>query len=302
MFTKPLKTDFHKRLDILQKRKALTKDQQNLLRHLNNGHEGEKHFFQMLQDHLQCDPIQLYDLHLKVGGSECQIDSLLIFQHEILLFEIKNYQGDFLIDHNKWYKLPKREIKNPLHQLQRTELILKQFLHENNMPLTIQSHLVFINPEFHLYQASQNLPAIFPTQLKRFIYKLKNIPSERHKRHHQFVQSLKNRHVKTSAFESNILYDYQDLKKGITCEKCHGIMEMYNNGQLMHCATCKNIDYANQSILKSINDFRTLFPEQKLTVKQISSWLGSDISDFRIRTVPSNNFKTEGKGKNTHYV
>src|SRR5699024_2743814 len=130
---------------------------QKKLKQLNSGHEGESYFFQLLQTHLECEPIQLYNLHMKVGGSECQIDCLLIFQNEINLFEIKNYHGDFLIDNNNWLKHPKQEIKNPLHQLQRTELMLKQILDENKISLPIKPYLVFVNPEFHLYQAPLKL-------------------------------------------------------------------------------------------------------------------------------------------------
>lgn len=95
MFTKPNKSKEHKRLEILEKRTTLSIDQQQSLDRLSTGYKGELYFSKLVQTELQCEPIVLYDLLLEINGSECQIDCLLIFQNELILIEIKNYQGDF---------------------------------------------------------------------------------------------------------------------------------------------------------------------------------------------------------------
>lgn len=301
MFTKPVKTDVHKHLEMLQKRMTLSMEQRTLLDRLSAGHRGELQFFRLLQNELQCDPIQLFDMHLKMNGSECQIDSLLIFQNELLLFEIKNYQGDFLIENSKWYTISKEEIKNPLYQLQRTELLLKQLLKESQIPLNIRSYLVFVHPEFQLYQAPVQLPIVFPTQLKRFIRKLQNTSSTIHQHHHDIASFLKSKHLNSSAYESRLAYDYANLQKGMTCGKCNSFMKLHSK-KYMRCTGCECMESFKIALLRNIDEFQTLFPQQHITVNKIAEWTNYPVTAYRIRTIISKNYRLVNKGKNSYYV
>lgn len=167
MFTQPMKPRALNVLEILNKRRKLTRELQRLLDRLTAGYNGELQFSKVLKAKLYSIPIPLFNLHLKINGSECQIDSLIVFQNELILFEIKNYQGDFFIEKDNWYTLSRREIKNPLHQLHRTDLLLRQFLYQHQSPLKVRSFIIFIHPEFHLYQASIDIP-IVPYSIKTF--------------------------------------------------------------------------------------------------------------------------------------
>lgn len=296
-----MKSQLHKRLEILRKRATLSAEQQLLLHRMTTGHIGETQFFQLLSNELTCDPLLLFNLLLEVNGSECQIDCLLIFQYELILIEIKNYHGDFFIENNKWYTLSKEEIRNPIHQLNRAELLLGQLLKQNQTPLKIKSFVVFVHPEFQLYQAPLNIPVIFSTQLKRFIQKLQNIPCETNKYHHKMVNLLKSKHKLTSSFESNLLYDYSHLKKGITCEKCSGIMKMHDS-TYMRCANCNYINHFKKAMMSSVHDFRTLFPDKKITVSTIDEWTNHQVSKYRIRKTLSEHCMLVGSGKKSHYL
>lgn len=301
MFTKPTKSKAHKLLEILEKRTTLSVDQQRSLHRMSAGYNGELQFFKLLQNDLQCEPILLFDLLLEVNGSECQIDCLLIFQNELILIEIKNYQGDFFIDNNNWYTLSREEIKNPLYQLSRTELLLKQILKQHQLSISIKPFLVFIHPEFQLYQAPLNIPIIFPTQLKRFIQKLQNTPCRIHKHHQNIAQLLKSKHKITSSYETSHIYDYTHLRKGVTCGKCSGLMEMYESND-MCCPKCKSIVHFEQAIMGNVFDFHTLFPNEKITVKIISEWTNYPVSHYKIWKVLSKYLQSFNKGRSSYYL
>lgn len=301
MFTEPMKSKAHERLEILKKRSNLSLDQHNSLNRMSTGYKGELEFFNLLQSELQCKPILLFNLHLKVNGSECQIDCLLIFQSEVILMEVKNYQGDFLIEHDDWYTLDKGKIKNPLHQLHRTELLLNQFLKQHQFPLRVKSFIIFIHPEFQLYQSHTDMPIVFPAQHKRFIRKLQNIPCRIRQQHHKIAETLKARHESTSAYEANLVYNYTDFKKGVTCEKCDGLMEEYGTKN-MRCAICKGISHIEFIIMRNIYDFHTLFPDEKITVSTMTEWTDYIISKHRIRTILTKYCHAVKKGKNSHYL
>lgn len=55
------------------------------------------------------------DLLLEHQHTMFQIDSLLFSRDLIYLFEVKNYEGNFYIEGDKWHSNDQEEIKNPYH-------------------------------------------------------------------------------------------------------------------------------------------------------------------------------------------
>ncbi|WP_422392315.1 nuclease-related domain-containing protein [Niallia oryzisoli] len=85
------------------------------------------------------------------------------------LFEVKNFAGDFYIEKDTWYSKSGNEIQNPFDQLKPCESLYRRLVHDLGLGSTfsIEAYLIFIHPEFTLYQTPLHLPAIFPTQLNR---------------------------------------------------------------------------------------------------------------------------------------
>src|SRR5699024_6935031 len=91
----------------------------------------------------------------------------------IYMFEVKNYEGDFLIQDDRWFvEGTEKEIRNPLFQLKRSDFLLRQLLLQLNFDLQVKSYLVFMNHDFTLYQLSPGLPILLRSQLHRFIKKI----------------------------------------------------------------------------------------------------------------------------------
>ena len=109
---------------------------------------------------------------------------------------------------------------NPLIQLNRSESLLRQLLKNLRFNLPIEASVIFINPEFTLYQAPLNKPFIFPTQIKRYLRKLNDQPSKLKERHKILADQLISLHIENSPFTQLPSYDYDQLQKGITCLKC----------------------------------------------------------------------------------
>lgn len=66
----------------------------------------------------------------------------------------KGYEGNYYYENDNFYHyLTKKKITNPLHQSNRSETLLHQFLQKNGFNIPIESFLNFINPTFYLYQA-----------------------------------------------------------------------------------------------------------------------------------------------------
>lgn len=144
----------------------LSTDDQLTYKNLKKGHLGELKFSRMLEKTLTKPPLLLYDLSLQQNNSKFQIDCLPIFNYKILLLEIKNFEGNFYFHNDNWYVVETRkEIRSPLMQLKRSELLLKELLQKLDHKIQVESYVIFVNQEFTLYQAPINSSIILPTQV-----------------------------------------------------------------------------------------------------------------------------------------
>lgn len=274
----------------------------NILNNLSKGYEGELEFFHLLEEKLTSECIRLYGLLLESNQTEFQIDNLLIYQNTIYMNEVKYYQGDFFVKDDKWYALAsEKEIRNPILQLQRSEYLLRQLLQQMGVHLKIEPRLIFVHPEFTLYQALYDHPIIFSTQLNRYMQKLNNTPSQLTSKHHNLADQLIQRHITTSRHERLPEYDFDGLEKGIVCELCRGVMHSFTIYKL-HCENCEHEESMGAGIMRSITEFHTLFPNRRITTSVIHDWCGSIHSKKSIRKILTKNMELVRNGRFSYYV
>lgn len=291
----------HEQLAVLARRTTLTKEQQHQLYRQKHGYSGELLFANLLENELQCEPIILFSLDLVVNDNEFQVDCLLLFQNKAILIEVKHFRGDYIFENNDWFTSSKNIISNPIQQLQRSELLLQKLFKQQQIPLTIQSFAVFTHPEFHLYQSPMHLPIVFPTQLKRFVQKLKNNPCHIQGRHHKIAKLLTSIAEQTALHQPELNFNYEQLRKGVTCGACHGMMHEHNL-KLLSCPDCGESEPVAQAMIRNINDFQILFPHKKITVGKIVDWTGSLFSRYKIRKKLSGHSELIRKGKKSYYI
>lgn len=266
---------------------------------LKKGYEGEV-MFDSFTEKLQCECLILNDLLLQINNTTFQIDTLII-SDTIYLFEVKNFEGDYVYESDKLYKKPKFEVINPLHQLSRSESLLRQLLQSLGFNLPIEASIVFINPEFTLYQAPLNKPFIYPTQIRRYLEKLNDQPLKLKERHKILADQLISLHIADSPFSQVPSYDYDQLEKGITCLKCHSF-SIYAEGKNCVCNECRHKELVPSAVLRSVKEFKLLFPNQKVTTKAIHEWCRVVESKKRIKRILEKNFKKIGGRRGAYYV
>jgi hypothetical protein len=264
-----------------------TKEKQYYI-NLEKGYEGEKKFEKLLENQLS-DFLILSDLLLEKNNTVFQIDSTLIFQKKIHLFEVKNYEGDFYIEKDIWYSRSGTEINNPLEQLKRSESLFRRLLQDLRLTLPVEAHLIFINPEFTLYQAPMNPPIILPTQLNHFIKKINMTSSKLNGSHTKLAEQLLSLHITESPFTRISQFEYNQLKKGITCATCNSFMTSFIESNLI-CDKCHCSEEIDTAILRNVEQFILLFPDRKITTNSIHEWCMVIESKKTIRRVLTKHF------------
>jgi hypothetical protein len=269
---------------------------------LEKGYKGELQFDKWLEPHLK-NKIILHDILLEHNNTIFQIDSLLITSNTIYLFEIKNYEGDFYIEGGRWFSLSNTEIKDPLLQIRRTESIFRRLLEELTFTFPIETYLIFVNPEFQLYQTPLNLPLVFSTQLHRFSQKLEKYSSSLlTDTHIKLAKQLLSLHLTESPYTRLPHYQFDTLKKGIYCPLCLSFYSSFPNKKTLKCNKCGSSENYHNALLRNIEEFIFLFPKRKVTTNIIHEWCSIIKSKKTIRKILSQNYKQIGHSSSSHYV
>ncbi|MEC1638470.1 nuclease-related domain-containing protein [Schinkia azotoformans] len=292
---------------VVNTRTTLSQSEMQYYWTLEKGYEGEVQFDHLLAP-LQGEFIILNDLLFEINNTYFQIDSLLLAPEKIHLYDVKNFENDYIIDNdNNWYSIlkndRKKESKNPIHQLNRCELLLKQQLQRLGFKSPITSKLVFVNPNFYLYQAPPNHPIIFPTQLDRFVNQLNSqlTTAKLKERDFKLAQQLLQNHKDESPFKNRPDYTFEGLKKGIYCKSCQSF-DVFTNPKTIVCNKCGFREKIEAAVLRNVEEYKMLFPDIKVTTTAISEWCGIIKSDNTIRKVLTTNYQSIGKQRGTHYI
>lgn len=287
------------KLRYLNRRMTLTEKDKSYYLVKEKGYEGEL-IFDAHISRLTDNFITLNDLLFEVNNQHLQIDSLMIKQHSIFPFEVKNYEGDYYIKNDKWYSISETPITNPILQMERSETLLCRLLQQLGYT-SINPNLVFVNPNFHLYHAPMHKQIVFPTQIDRFLGALDKQPSTLNDSHFILANRLLSLHISKSPFSKVPEYKYEKLRKGNLCSKCLSFNLVVLNHNLV-CLDCGCKESVSSAILRSVKEHMLLFPERKVTTAGISEWCGIFNTKKAIRKVLSANFKLVEHGRSSFYL
>lgn len=282
--------------------KLLDQDWKNYFS-LEKGFAGECKF-DLLTEKLESECNVINGLLLKVDNSFFQIDTVIIFQKTIYLVDVKNYEGDYQFDgeekHLKHFKTGKI-IKDPFIQLQRCKTLFLQLLQDLGFHFNVEACLVYINPEFTMYQAPQNPSVIFPTQVERFMKSLNKAQTKLNNGHEKLADLLISMDFGDYPYAERPVYSYEQLEKGPVSPCCYSFMEPVNNMKL-RCKKCGLEECVEEVILRSVEEFKILFPERKVTTDAIYHWCKVVKSRRTIRRVLQKYYRACGKGRYCYYV
>ncbi|MEK3805696.1 nuclease-related domain-containing protein [Bacillus sp. FSL H8-0547] len=285
----------------LNARSVLDEEALICLGQLEKGFQGEKYFEQWLKEN-GGEGTVLSDLLFEISGSFVQIDSLFIKPDKMYVFNVKNSEGDYFAEGERWSTPAKKEMKNPLLQLKRSEALLTRLLQDQSIKFSLEPYVVFVNHRFHLYNAPMDQPIIYHPQLNRFAEKLNHKQRGRLTAFHDMLaKKLLDLHVEEYPFLKLPGYGYEGLEKGIICPKCLLLYTLFNNRNFI-CSNCKTTEPLLPAVLRAIGEFRLLFPEKRITTDQIHEWCNLVLSKKTIRKILYAHFEHIGRGRSSHFV
>ena len=278
----------------------LDQDRKNYF-NAEKGFEGEKKF-DLLTEKLVSDCIVINGLLLKADNTFYQIDTVIIFQKTIYLIDVKNHENNYQFEGKHLQHIKTGKIINdPYIQLQRCETLFRQLLQKLGFIFNVEAFLVFINPEFTLYQAPFNPSIIFPTQVNRFIKTLNKLPSKLNSGNEKLADLLLSMDIGDYPYAQLPNYNYEQLEKGVISPCCWTFMTPLSRERLI-CPKCGLVEKVDSAVLRSVEEFRMLFPDRKITTTEIYKWCKVIKSRRAIMRILLNNYQLCGKGRYSFFV
>ncbi|MDR4949182.1 nuclease-related domain-containing protein [Neobacillus cucumis] len=289
-----------KLLRSLDMRAELIETDKQRFHNLAKGYEGEL-MFDSFTEKLECENFLLNDLLLEHSGNKFQIDTLMVTQDPLYLFDVKNYEGDFFYESGMFRSLAsKKEIQNPLLQLERCQSLLRQLLQSIGIRLTIEAYVIFINPRFHLFQSPLNKPIIYPNQLPDFMKKLNRKKSVLNGRHRSLAEQLAAMHQIISPYEQYVKYTIDKVKKGFFCDVC-GSFHVSFCGRHLQSEMCGHREGIDAAVLRMVEEIKLLYPNEKITTNLVFEWCQVIGSKQAIARILKQNFCVRGNKRHTYY-
>lgn len=283
-------------------RDVLSPQETQQLENRLKGFQGEVFFAELSQKDNEENWLILHNLRLEINDAEFEMDCLVLQNAKIHLFEVKNYEGDFLYDNGKWFVVHnKKEISDPLAQLHRSEMLLKQTLQGLNLNIPVLGYVVFVHPNFQLYQAPLGKSIIYPTQLKRFLLKFRENTTPIQDWHQNIMNRLSAMHIANSRHARLPEYDFTNLRKGVFCKSCIAILSRTGR-DFLYCRSCDVMEYLEEGMLRMTKEFIVLFPEKKITTRKIFIWCGEIVSMKVTRRILQKHLKMLSYNRGTHFI
>lgn len=295
------KSTTHLILESLYNRMTLSYGEKMEYQNQVKGFEGELQFDQLI-NHQNQTGLVMNDLLLNTKNTSYQMDSLLILNNHINIYEVKNYTGNYTFVDGVLTAESGHIIQNPLDQVNRKKAYLHNLLLNMGYQYTVSAYVAYVNPNFYIYLLSPNESILFHGQLSEHFQQLSLQSSKKliNRQNRKIAEYIIDQHNEN--FRPNHLPDYSfhDMKKGITCSKCSSF-HFSKTRSFRICTSCGDKEKINNAILRSIHEFQLLFPEMKITVENIVLWCGDLYNKYRVQRLLTRNFTLRGKGTSSYY-
>lgn len=250
----------------------------------------------------------LNDLHIPIGNTSFQIDTLLIFKSVALIIEVKNIFGLLNIggEYNQFSRTTKDGVitgfTNPLLQAQRYTYYLEQWLRAKGYPdLPIEYLVVFTNPAAVLNGLkSHNRIEDHIIRVEDLIRKVndiqRNFPSPvlNGREAKQLAKKLLKVHV-----DFPVLAKTEEIIcTGIQCVSCQNF-GMVRKKASWYCSECNSYD--KKAHEQAIFDY-FLLVNPTINNREARAFLHLDSPKITHSLLSSMNLISKGKNKARHYI
>ncbi|KIL49256.1 nuclease-related domain-containing protein [Jeotgalibacillus soli] len=252
----------------------------------------------------------LHDLRLQ-GNEEhfFQIDTFLVSEHFIILFEIKNIAGTLLFDSNYHQLIRTLDNKeegfpDPITQVERQQRHFRDWMLKKRLPkVPIFSYVVISRPSSIIKSTHSSIKKILhaatiPTKIEQLEQQNSTCYFTKKDMRKLFNLLIKNHIPPTRDVLSYYQLQPDDLQTGIECPSCHSF-KMVRERRNWECANCQNRSVNAHK--KALKDYFLLIGST-MTNRECRRFLQLSSSSIASKLLRSFDFPISGAIKNRSYT
>ena len=261
------------------------------------GYYGEQDFYRVAEKFKPHNSILVKNFIFEFP-SFVQIDALLITEHEIHLYEVKNYDAHCSINDGRIFYDNKRLNHNPLLQITRAVEGFKNILHQEKMTLDVKPYLVFMHP-FGSFETDGTHAVSLMTrnQLREHFRQMINLQGgDSAYSPISLYEILKAYQIADwhNPHDANPV-DFNKLKRGIYCLNC-GSFRMKSKQHAIKCLECGHVISKKLAINYLIAECSALYPNDTLCPNDIFRFSDGLLDRGWVYKNLANNLEREKRG------
>ena len=300
MLIKPrTKSCSHFILESLYYREGLSFEDKKRYENHVKGFDGEQQFDQFM-NHSKLQGSVVNDLLLSSEETHYQFDSIVILSNQVNIYEVKNYTGEYSYENGGLFSKSGFNLQDPVGQVKRKKSYLHNKLLAKGYSNKINIYVVFINPDFYIYNLPPTDSILFVGQLNRHFQELSRLSQPLRSQDQKLAQALVKQHNENYRPDNLPPYHFNDLRKGILCAHCSSF-DYTDTRQTRLCLSCGYKETIADAIYRSVLEFQVLFPEIPVSVSIIYEWCGGVYSKYRIRVLLNKKMSVYPNGPKTNY-
>lgn len=239
------------------------------------GYIGEVMADDLIHDHFGQDAcIYLTDLNYIINYTQIQIDSILIIENSMYIFEVKYYNFDLTFDGELYYYVNGEQfhaLNNQLDKIRRLmytvfeykvdKIVIKPFFVNKNQTIYSKHREQFLTME--------NYKAFFNSIKKSTFY-------------NEAVAAELINMRKPNEFDKPLEIPYHEVEKGAYCPSCYHKLIKHTTRKFQ-CTHCDATFSSREIIEASFKDLPILFPNVVITTALLYDWFGGLMSERNLR-------------------
>lgn len=294
-------------LRILCRRKRyVSEDERYQLMRLEAGEAGEETVIQYLREYGCEHWVVLRNVWLSDYGV-CECDILLITNHCIYVFEVKNYTGTFTYENGTCLINGRNNKNNCIAQARKAYLNLRDIIQKYARNIKTEGALIFVGIDnmVDIKSPVEDIQVIQRNQLRHFIQKIaeqEQIKAYRPIDKFALIQHLEAQQVSNPYFPKPLtLGEMTEIKKGIYCAHCHSFDVEVGKSQYISCP-CGFSEPRDRAIVRTICEYGVLQYDETLKLENLLQFFGDDVTRNKLSQVLHKYFESVNKNKYTYHI
>lgn len=220
----------------------------------------------------------LCDLRLNIDYQQIQVDSLLVLEDTVIVFEVKNLNFNLSYRDKKFYFTNGEPFTHLNNQLKKLETLIGKLIASYDPAISVIVYPFFVNTEQRIDGIMLDGDVLVAGNYKQVLDKY--LYHGAGSRELEIADYIFSKNV-VNDFDKKLEIEYSLVDKGIYCPACYKKLER-ETLRIFNCNKCVRKFSTAELLDSSIAQIQHLWSDKPITTRLLYEWIGEEIN---LRTI-----------------